>query len=125
MQVRCTCFVVTRPQAWRATESYISKARPKVCILENLSSLMNEAEPGVQPDAEYIMSRLKSFGYAARVRFSALRASVPSPDRSEVERSIVRWDLSGGMPPSSDPHLSGRASRGIALVARESGALSS
>ncbi len=55
-------------QAWAATESYIRKARPRLVLLENLSCLMGEAEPGVMADSDHIIKQLRSLGYSARAR---------------------------------------------------------
>ncbi len=60
-------FVPSLAQAWLATEAYIAKARPRVVLLENLTALMTEYEPGDTSDSDYIVKKLSSFGYQARV----------------------------------------------------------
>ena len=62
-----TFFVPSLAQAWLATEAYIAKARPRVVLLENLTALMTEYEPGDTSDSDYIVKKLSSFGYQARV----------------------------------------------------------
>eukprot|EP00959_Pyramimonas_sp_CCMP1952_P466846 9490630-Pyramimonas_sp.AAC.1 len=58
--------------ARRMPADYIQKARPPIVILENLTALMNEAEPGVCADSVAICEFLRSCGYSARAATSGV-----------------------------------------------------
>ena len=52
--------------AWTATEKFLKRGRPTIVVLENLTALMVETDPGTDPDSEYVCNFLRGLGYSAR-----------------------------------------------------------